>query len=45
MAFSEPLSVPGMITPVPRGVGPTTIALLIEQAISADGKAQFVATF
>jgi methylenetetrahydrofolate dehydrogenase (NADP+) / methenyltetrahydrofolate cyclohydrolase len=35
VAFSEAVSVAGMITPVPGGVGPTTIALLIEQTIAA----------
>jgi methylenetetrahydrofolate dehydrogenase (NADP+)/methenyltetrahydrofolate cyclohydrolase len=38
--FAEAVSVAGMITPVPGGVGPTTIALLIEQTISAAEKAQ-----
>jgi methylenetetrahydrofolate dehydrogenase (NADP+) / methenyltetrahydrofolate cyclohydrolase len=35
VAFSEAISVARLITPVPGGVGPTTIALLIEQTISA----------
>ena len=35
VAFSEAVSVASLITPVPGGVGPTTIALLIEQTISA----------
>jgi methylenetetrahydrofolate dehydrogenase (NADP+)/methenyltetrahydrofolate cyclohydrolase len=35
VAFSEAVSVAGLITPVPGGVGPTTIALLIEQTIAA----------
>jgi methylenetetrahydrofolate dehydrogenase (NADP+)/methenyltetrahydrofolate cyclohydrolase len=35
VAFSESVSVARLITPVPGGVGPTTIALLIEQTISA----------
>jgi len=35
VAFSEALSVASLITPVPGGVGPTTIAVLIEQTISA----------
>jgi methylenetetrahydrofolate dehydrogenase (NADP+)/methenyltetrahydrofolate cyclohydrolase len=35
VAFSEAVSVAGLITPVPGGVGPTTIALLIEQTIFA----------
>ena len=35
VAFSEVVSVAGSITPVPGGVGPTTIALLIEQTIAA----------
>jgi methylenetetrahydrofolate dehydrogenase (NADP+)/methenyltetrahydrofolate cyclohydrolase len=35
VAFSEVVSVAGLITPVPGGVGPTTIALLIEQTIAA----------
>jgi len=33
--YSEAVSVAGFITPVPGGVGPTTIALLIEQTILA----------
>ncbi len=33
--FSEAVSVASLITPVPGGVGPTTIAVLIEQTISA----------
>ena len=35
VAFSEAVSVASLITPVPGGVGPTTIAVLIEQTISA----------
>jgi methylenetetrahydrofolate dehydrogenase (NADP+)/methenyltetrahydrofolate cyclohydrolase len=35
VAFSEAVSVAGLISPVPGGVGPTTIALLIEQTIFA----------
>jgi methylenetetrahydrofolate dehydrogenase (NADP+)/methenyltetrahydrofolate cyclohydrolase len=35
VAFSEAVSVAGMITPVPGGVGPTTIALLLEQTVAA----------
>jgi methylenetetrahydrofolate dehydrogenase (NADP+)/methenyltetrahydrofolate cyclohydrolase len=35
VAFAEAASVAGLITPVPGGVGPTTIALLIEQTIVA----------
>jgi methylenetetrahydrofolate dehydrogenase (NADP+)/methenyltetrahydrofolate cyclohydrolase len=35
VAFSEAVSVAGLITPVPGGVGPTTIALLLEQTIAA----------
>jgi methylenetetrahydrofolate dehydrogenase (NADP+)/methenyltetrahydrofolate cyclohydrolase len=35
VAFSEAKSAAGLITPVPGGVGPTTIAILIEQTISA----------
>jgi methylenetetrahydrofolate dehydrogenase (NADP+)/methenyltetrahydrofolate cyclohydrolase len=33
--YSEAASVAGLITPVPGGVGPTTIAVLMEQTISA----------
>jgi methylenetetrahydrofolate dehydrogenase (NADP+)/methenyltetrahydrofolate cyclohydrolase len=33
--FAEAVSVASLITPVPGGVGPTTIAMLIEQTISA----------
>ncbi len=33
--FSEAVSVASLITPVPGGVGPTTIAVLIEQTIAA----------
>jgi len=40
VAFSEALSVASLITPVPGGVGPTTIAVLIEQTISAAEEAQ-----
>jgi methylenetetrahydrofolate dehydrogenase (NADP+) / methenyltetrahydrofolate cyclohydrolase len=40
VAFSEALSVASLITPVPGGVGPTTIAVLIEQTISAAEAAQ-----
>jgi len=40
VAFAEAVSVASLITPVPGGVGPTTIALLIEQTISAAEKAQ-----
>jgi methylenetetrahydrofolate dehydrogenase (NADP+)/methenyltetrahydrofolate cyclohydrolase len=35
VAFAEAISIARLITPVPGGVGPTTIALLIEQTISA----------
>jgi methylenetetrahydrofolate dehydrogenase (NADP+)/methenyltetrahydrofolate cyclohydrolase len=42
VSFSEALSVASLITPVPGGVGPTTIALLIEQTISAAEQAQSV---
>jgi methylenetetrahydrofolate dehydrogenase (NADP+)/methenyltetrahydrofolate cyclohydrolase len=35
VAYSEAVSVAGFLTPVPGGVGPTTIALLIEQTILA----------
>ncbi len=35
VAYSEAVSVAGLITPVPGGVGPMTIALLIEQTILA----------
>jgi methylenetetrahydrofolate dehydrogenase (NADP+)/methenyltetrahydrofolate cyclohydrolase len=42
VSFSEALSVASLITPVPGGVGPTTIALLIEQTISAAEEAQSV---
>jgi methylenetetrahydrofolate dehydrogenase (NADP+)/methenyltetrahydrofolate cyclohydrolase len=35
VAFSEAVSVAGLITPVPGGVGPTTIALLLEQTVAA----------
>ena len=45
VAFSEAMSVAGMITPVPGGVGPTTIALLIEQTIAAAEEAHSIATF
>jgi methylenetetrahydrofolate dehydrogenase (NADP+)/methenyltetrahydrofolate cyclohydrolase len=38
--FAAAVSVAGMITPVPGGVGPTTIALLIEQTVAAAEKAQ-----
>jgi methylenetetrahydrofolate dehydrogenase (NADP+)/methenyltetrahydrofolate cyclohydrolase len=34
VAFSEAVSVAGLNTPVPGGVGPTTIALLMEQTIA-----------
>lgn len=37
--FSRAASVAGLITPVPGGVGPTTIAMLIEQTILAAEKA------
>jgi methylenetetrahydrofolate dehydrogenase (NADP+)/methenyltetrahydrofolate cyclohydrolase len=40
VAFAEAVSVAGLITPVPGGVGPMTIALLIEQTISAAQEAQ-----
>jgi methylenetetrahydrofolate dehydrogenase (NADP+)/methenyltetrahydrofolate cyclohydrolase len=40
VAFSEAVSVARLITPVPGGVGPTTIALLIEQSISAAEQSQ-----
>jgi methylenetetrahydrofolate dehydrogenase (NADP+) / methenyltetrahydrofolate cyclohydrolase len=33
--FAQAVSVAGLITPVPGGVGPTTIAVLIEQTIAA----------
>jgi methylenetetrahydrofolate dehydrogenase (NADP+)/methenyltetrahydrofolate cyclohydrolase len=39
VAFAEAMGVAGLITPVPGGVGPTTIALLIEQTISAAERA------
>ena len=35
VAFSEAMAVAGLITPVPGGVGPTTIALLLEQTVAA----------
>jgi methylenetetrahydrofolate dehydrogenase (NADP+)/methenyltetrahydrofolate cyclohydrolase len=35
VAFSEVVSVAGLITPVPGGVGPTTIALLMEHTVAA----------
>jgi len=35
VAFSEVAPVAGLITPVPGGVGPTTIALLLEQTVAA----------
>ena len=35
VAFSEAVSVAGWITPVPGGVGPTTIAILLEQTVAA----------
>jgi methylenetetrahydrofolate dehydrogenase (NADP+) / methenyltetrahydrofolate cyclohydrolase len=35
VAYSEAVSVASLITPVPGGVGPTTIAVLIEQTILA----------
>ena len=38
--FAAVASVAGMITPVPGGVGPMTIALLIEQTVVAAEKAQ-----
>lgn len=41
VAFAEAVSVARLITPVPGGVGPTTIALLIEQTIAAAEAAQF----
>jgi methylenetetrahydrofolate dehydrogenase (NADP+)/methenyltetrahydrofolate cyclohydrolase len=43
VAFSEAMSVASLITPVPGGVGPTTIALLIEQTISAAEQAEAAA--
>jgi methylenetetrahydrofolate dehydrogenase (NADP+)/methenyltetrahydrofolate cyclohydrolase len=43
VAFSEAMSVASLITPVPGGVGPTTIALLIEQTISAAEQAETAA--
>ena len=45
VAFSEAMTVAGMITPVPGGVGPTTIALLIEQTIAAAEEAHSVGSF
>jgi len=42
--FAAAVSVAGLITPVPGGVGPTTIALLIEQTIAAAEKAQAAST-
>jgi methylenetetrahydrofolate dehydrogenase (NADP+)/methenyltetrahydrofolate cyclohydrolase len=44
VAFAEAMSVASLITPVPGGVGPTTIAVLIEQTISAAEEAQSAAT-
>ena len=44
MAFSEAMAVAGLITPVPGGVGPTTIAVLIEQTITAAEEAQPLAS-
>ena len=41
--FSSAASVAGLITPVPGGVGPTTIAMLIEQTILAAERAAQVA--
>jgi methylenetetrahydrofolate dehydrogenase (NADP+)/methenyltetrahydrofolate cyclohydrolase len=35
VAFSEVVPVASLITPVPGGVGPTTIALLLEQTVAA----------
>jgi methylenetetrahydrofolate dehydrogenase (NADP+)/methenyltetrahydrofolate cyclohydrolase len=35
VAFTDAVGVASLITPVPGGVGPTTIALLIEQTITA----------
>jgi methylenetetrahydrofolate dehydrogenase (NADP+)/methenyltetrahydrofolate cyclohydrolase len=35
VAFDEAVAVASLITPVPGGVGPTTIALLIEQTVEA----------
>jgi methylenetetrahydrofolate dehydrogenase (NADP+)/methenyltetrahydrofolate cyclohydrolase len=43
VVFSEAMSVASLITPVPGGVGPTTIALLIEQTISAAEQAEAAA--
>jgi methylenetetrahydrofolate dehydrogenase (NADP+) / methenyltetrahydrofolate cyclohydrolase len=42
--FAEALSVASLLTPVPGGVGPTTIAVLIEQTISAAEQAHSVQT-
>jgi len=42
--FAEAVSVARLITPVPGGVGPTTIALLIEQTISAAEEAHLAET-
>jgi methylenetetrahydrofolate dehydrogenase (NADP+) / methenyltetrahydrofolate cyclohydrolase len=44
VAFSEATEVAGLITPVPGGVGPTTIAVLIEQTMSAAEKTHPLAT-
>lgn len=35
VAFDEAVTTAGLITPVPGGVGPTTIAVLLEQTVSA----------
>lgn len=35
VAFDEAAARAGLITPVPGGVGPTTIALLLEQTVDA----------
>jgi methylenetetrahydrofolate dehydrogenase (NADP+)/methenyltetrahydrofolate cyclohydrolase len=35
VAFDEAVGVAGLITPVPGGVGPMTIAMLLEQTVSA----------
>jgi methylenetetrahydrofolate dehydrogenase (NADP+)/methenyltetrahydrofolate cyclohydrolase len=35
VAFDEALTRAGLVTPVPGGVGPTTIALLLEQTVDA----------
>lgn len=44
VSFATAVSVAGLITPVPGGVGPTTIALLIEQTVAAAEKARSAPT-